>query len=50
MMYTISKFTNLLNQSILKEVNIEYSLEGLKQKLQYFGQMSLKKGETQKYV
>ena len=25
------------NQSILKEVNPEYSLEGLKVKLQYFG-------------
>ena len=25
------------NQSILKEINPEYSLEGLKLKLQYFG-------------
>jgi len=25
------------NQSILKEINSEYSLEGLKLKLQYFG-------------
>ena len=28
-----------LNQSILKEINPEYSLEGLKLKLQYFGHM-----------
>ena len=28
-----------LNQSILKEVNPEYSLEGLKLKLQYFGHL-----------
>ena len=30
-----------LNQSILKEINLEYSLEGLmlKQKLQYFGHL-----------
>ena len=28
-----------LNQSILKEINSEYSLEGLKLKLQYFGQL-----------
>ena len=27
------------NQSILKEINTVYSLEGLKLKLQYFGQM-----------
>ena len=25
------------NQSVLKEINLEYSLEGLKLKLQYFG-------------
>ena len=28
-----------LNQSILKETNSEYSLEGLKQKLQYVGHL-----------
>ena len=28
-----------LNQSILKEINPEYSLEGLMLKLQYFGQL-----------
>ena len=28
-----------LNQSILREVNPEYSLEGLKLKLQYFGHL-----------
>ena len=27
------------NQSILKEINPEYSLEGLKLKLQYFGRL-----------
>ena len=27
------------NQSILKEINPEYSLEGLMQKLQYFGHL-----------
>ena len=27
------------NQSILKEINPEYSLEGLRLKLQYFGQL-----------
>ena len=27
------------NQSILKEINPEYSLEGLKLKLQYFGHL-----------
>ena len=27
------------NQSILKEINIEYSLEGLRLKLQYFGRL-----------
>ena len=29
--------TERSNQSILKEINPEYSLEGLKLKLQYFG-------------
>ena len=28
-----------LNQSVLKEINPEYSLEGLMLKLQYFGQL-----------
>ena len=28
-----------LNQLILKEINLEYSLEGLKLKLQYFGHL-----------
>ena len=37
-------WTATLNQSILKEINPEYSLEGLmlKQKLQYFGQLMQK--------
>ena len=29
----------ILNQSILKEINPEYSLEGLMLKLQYFGHL-----------
>ena len=32
------------NQSILKEINSEYSLEGLMLKLQYFGHQRLKAG------
>ena len=40
------------NQSILKEINLEYSLEGLKLKLQYFGHLmqrtdSLMLGKTE---
>ena len=31
--------TRRFNQSILKEINPEYSLEGLKLKLQYFGHL-----------
>ena len=31
--------TRRLNQSILKEINLKYSLEGLMLKLQYFGHM-----------
>ena len=31
--------TRRSNQSILKEISLEYSLEGLKLKLQYFGHM-----------
>ena len=31
--------TRRSNQSILKEINPEYSLEGLKLKLQYFGHL-----------
>ena len=29
----------ITNQSILKEINLEYSLEGLMLKLQYFGHL-----------
>ena len=38
------------NQSILKEINPEYSLEGLKMKLklQYFGYLMLKPGSLEK--
>ena len=31
--------TRKSNQSILKEINLEYSLEGLMLKLQYFGHL-----------
>ena len=31
--------TRRLNQSIIKEINCEYSLEGLMLKLQYFGHL-----------
>ena len=36
--------TRRSNQSILKEINPEYSLEGLMLKLQYFGHQRLKAG------
>ena len=36
---TVSWTTRRLNQSILKEINPEYSLEGLMLKLQYFGRL-----------
>ena len=38
------------NQSILKEINPEYSLEGLmlKQKLQYFGHLMQRAGSLEK--
>ena len=35
----INKYTRGSNQSILKEVNPEYSLDGLMLKLQYFGHL-----------
>ena len=37
-----------LNQSILKEINPEYSLEGLKLKLQYFGHLMRKADSLEK--
>ena len=36
------------NQSILKEINIEYSLEGLRLKLQYFGYLIQKADSLEK--
>ena len=36
------------NQSILKEINAEYSLEVLMLKLQYFGHLMLEKTEGRK--
>ena len=36
------------NQSILKEINPEYSLEGLKRKLQYFGHLRGRSDSVQK--
>ena len=37
-----------INQSILKELNLEYSLKGLMLKLQYFGQLMLRAGSLEK--
>ena len=36
------------NQSILKEFNLNYSLEGLKLKLQYFGHLMLRADSLEK--
>ena len=36
------------NQSILKEFNLNYSLEGLKLKLQYFGHLMLRADSLKK--
>ena len=36
------------NQSILKEINPEYSLKGLKLKLQYFGPLLQRAGSFEK--
>ena len=36
------------NQSILKEINPEYSLEGLMQKLQYFGHLMRRSDSLEK--
>ena len=36
------------NQSILKEINIEYSLEGLMLKLQYFGHLMQRTNSLEK--
>ena len=36
------------NQSILKEINLEYSLEGLMLKLQYFGHLTLRADSLEK--
>ena len=36
------------NQSILKEINTEYSLEGLMLKLQYFGHLMLRVDSLEK--
>ena len=38
------------NQLILKEINCEYSLEGLKLKLQYFGHLIQRADSLEKYV
>ena len=37
-----------INQSILKEINPEYSLEGLKLKLQYFGHLMQRNDSLEK--
>ena len=40
--------TRRSNQLILKEINPEYSLEGLKLKLQYFGHLMQRGGSLEK--
>ena len=42
--------TRRSNQSILKEINSEYSLEGLKLKLQYFGHLMRRTVSSEKTV
>ena len=37
-----------LNQSILKEINLKYSLEGLMLKLQYFGYLMQRANSLEK--
>jgi len=40
--------TKRSNQSILKEINPEYSLQGLKLKLQYFGHLMQRANSLEK--
>ena len=42
--------TRRSNQSILKEINPEYSLEGLMLKLQYFGHLMQRAGSPEKIL
>ena len=42
--------TRRSNQSILKEINPEYSLEGLMLKLQYFGHLMQRAGSLEKIL
>ena len=44
----VPRKTRRSNQSILKQVNLEYSLEGLKLKLQYFGRLKQKTDSLKK--
>ena len=44
----VLRCTKSNNRSILKEINPEYSLEGLKVKLQYFGPMMLRANSLEK--
>ena len=44
----INKYTRGSNQSILKEVNPEYSLDGLMLKLQYFGHLMRRANSLEK--
>ena len=44
----INKYTTGSNQSILKEVNPEYSLDGLMLKLQYFGHLMRRANSLEK--
>ena len=44
----VPRKTRRSNQSILKQVNLEYSLEGLKLKLQYFGHLTQRSDSLEK--
>ena len=44
----VPRKTRRSNQSILKQVNLEYSLEGLKLKLQYFGHVMQRSDSLEK--
>ena len=45
---TVPRTARWSNQSILKEINLEYSLEGLMLKLQYFGPSDVKSNSLEK--
>ena len=44
----VPRTARISNQSILKEINAEYSLEGLMLKLQYFGRLMARANSLEK--